>query len=248
MTMTRVRCRFAVLLVTSLACSAARADAEFLTPSAHEFEFARLVYASGYEWPRWRADWPDAEYHFNGGLQRLTNIDVARDGVLVRLTDATLFDHPWLYVVEVGYMSLSEPEIANLREYLLRGGFLMVDDFHGQYEWQQFQSVMSAVFPERALTRVAEESDLFSSHFVIEELVQVPGIRALMNGRTWEKGGVNPGWFAITDDEDRIMVVVNYNQDLGDGWEHADDAAYPQRFTGQAYQMGVNYVIYALTH
>lgn len=214
----------------------------------NEFEFARIVYDGGYEWPRWRADWPDAEYHFNQGLNRLTRIDAASDGVLVNLTDDAIFDHPWLYVVEVGYMYLSKPEIANLREYLLRGGFLMVDDFHGKAEWQQFASVMRAVFPERPLVPVGEESDLFDIHYEITELVQIPGIRSVMNGRTWEKGGVNPGWFVVRDDNNRIMVAVNFNQDLGDAWEHADDALYPEVFTGQAYRLGVNYVIYAMTH
>ena len=221
---------------------------DFLPAIPNEFEFARIVYSGGYEWPRWRADWPDAEYHFNQGLNRLTSIDAADDGVILKLTDPALFDHPWLYVVEVGYMHLSMAEIDNLREYLLRGGFLMVDDFHGIQEWLQFQSVLDELFPKRSLTRVTADSKLFNMHFEIEELVQVPGIRSLMSGRTWEKGGINPGWHVMKDDDDRIMIVVNFNQDLGDGWEHADDAAYPEQFTGQAYRMGVNYVMYAMTH
>ena len=214
----------------------------------NEFEFARIVYSGGYDWPRWRADWPEAEQHFSRGINRLTSIDASDDGVILKLTDDALFDHPWLYVVEVGYMHLSEPELDNLREYLLRGGFLMVDDFHGVREWLQFQSVLEQLFPNRELTRITADSKLFNMHFDIDELVQVPGIRSLMRGRTWEKGGINPGWHVIRDDENRIMVVVNFNQDLGDGWEHADDAAYPEQFTGQAYRMGVNYVMYAMTH
>lgn len=227
-----------------------RQSANPLPAPSNEFQFARLVYTyeGGYGWPRWRADWPDAEQHFNAGLDRLTNIDVASDGVLMELGDPSLFDHPWLYAVEVGFIRLSALEIANLREYLLRGGFLMVDDFHGPHEWRHFQSVMTAVFPDRPLVQVGEESALFESHFQIEELIQVPGIRSLMTGRTWEKGGISPAWHVIRDDSDRIIVVVNYNQDLGDGWEHADDPIYPQEFTGQAYKMGVNYVIYAMTH
>jgi len=218
-------------------------------PTVHnEFEFARIAYHGGYDWPRWRADWPEAEQHFSGGLNRLTRIDASNDGVVVKLTDPTLFDHPWLYVVEVGYMHLTTEEIDNLREYLLRGGFLMVDDFHGVREWLQFQSVLKQLFPNRSLTRITAESKIFNMHFDIGELVQVPGIRSLARGKTWEKGGINPGWHVLHDDHDRIMMVVNFNQDLGDGWEHADDAAYPEKYTGQAYRMGVNYVIYAMTH
>ena len=239
-----------------LAFNAASAQSRILVNKAYtsstaipnEFEFARIVYAGGYDWPRWRADWPEAEQHFNQGLNRLTGIDAADDGVLIKLTDPALFDHPWLYVVEVGYMHLSQIEIDNLREYLLRGGFLMVDDFHGVHEWQQFQSVLKQLFPNRPLSRITVDSPLFNIHFQIEELVQVPGVRSLMSGRTWEKGGIKPGWHVIRDDDNRIMIIINFNQDLGDGWEHADDAAYPEQYTGQAYRMGVNFVMYAMTH
>ncbi len=214
----------------------------------NEFVFARLQYRGGFEWPRWRADWPEAEYHFNKGLNRLTRIDVADEGVVITLDDEAIFDFPWLYAVEVGFLSLSKTEILNLREYLLRGGFLVVDDFHGVYEWQNFESVMHQVFPGRKMTALNLETDVFNIHFEIDELLQVPGIRSVMNNRTWEKGGVNPGWYAIHDDDKRIMVMINYNQDLGDAWEHADDALYPQPFTGLAYRVGANYAIYAMTH
>jgi len=217
-------------------------------PVPNEFVFARLRYAGGFEWPRWRADYPEAEYHFSQGLRRLSQTDVSGEGVVLKLTDDTLFDYPWLYAVEVGHLLLSKPEITRLREYLQRGGFLVIDDFHGAYEWQHFMSVIRKVFPDRKLTKLDSETDLFNIHFDIEELIQVPGIRSVMNGRTWEKGGVNPAWYAIRDDHGRIMVVINFNQDLGDAWEHADDAHYPQPFTGLAYRMGVNYVIYAMTH
>lgn len=247
-----------IFLLTSLLCSTFLFSHSRLQANDHnsagqqsilnEFVFARLRYRGGFEWPRWQADWPEAEYHFNQGLNRLTRIDVAEEGVVIRLNDDSIFDYPWLYAVEVGHLVLSKPEIANLREYLLRGGFLMVDDFHGEYEWQHFESVMRKVFPNRRMTALDEETDVFNIHFDIDELFQVPGIRSVMNNRTWEKGGVNPGWYAIRDDEQRIMVVINFNQDLGDAWEHADDAIYPQPFTGLAYRVGTNYVIYAMTH
>jgi len=225
---------------------------ELVVPSPaaipNEFVFARLKYNGGFEWPRWQADYPEAEYHFSQGLRRLTRTDVANDGVVLTLTSDNLFDYPWLYVVEVGYLSLSKAEIQNLREYLLRGGFLVIDDFHGEREWNHFLSVIRSVFPDRRLTKLNAGTDLFNIHFDIDELLQVPGIRSIMNNRTWEKGGVNPAWYAIRDDQQRIMVVVNFNQDLGDAWEHADDARYPQPYTGLAYRMGTNYVIYAMTH
>ncbi|ASJ75708.1 DUF4159 domain-containing protein [Granulosicoccus antarcticus] len=217
---------------------------------ANEFAFARLVYGDdGFDnWPRWQADWPEAETHFSRGLDRLTLIDVAPEGVLVRMTGSEVFDYPWIYVVEVGYLSLSPGEITRLREYLLRGGFLMVDDFHGRAEWRQFEYVMAQVFPDRAIEELSSDNEVFHVLYDLSEREQIPGIRSLMNGRTWEKGGRYPFWRGILDDQGRVMVAINFNQDIGDAWEHADEALYPARLTTQAYRLGINYVVYALTH
>ena len=233
--------RVIVLVALCLSCSSGR---------AHEFSFARLMYdGAGYdEWPRWKADWPEAERHFSQGLARLTAVDVAPDGVVVRIMSEELFDYPWLYVVEVGSLRLSVREIRQLREYLLRGGFLMVDDFHGPYEWLQFEHVMSQVFPDREITDLGENAAPFHVFYDISNREQIPGIRALMNGRTWEKGGRYPHWRGIVDDQGRVMVAINFNQDIGDAWEHADDVRYPALLTTQAYRLGINYVVYAMTH
>lgn len=214
----------------------------------YEFQFARMRYQGGWEWPRWQADWPEAEFHFSNGLERLTNVKIAPDSVVVSLMDDSLFEHPWLYVVEVGFWTLSAPERSNLKEYLLRGGFLMVDDFHGPLEWANFASVIRQVFPDRRIVPLSEHSSLFNIHFDLHERVQIPGIRSVMNNRTWEKGGVNAGWYGVLDDQHRIMIAINFNQDIGDAWEHADDARYPHQYTALAYRMGVNYVIYAMSH
>jgi len=233
-----------LFLTVAVCCQAVR------TANAREFSFARLVYSQSDadDWSRWRADWPDAETHFNAGLDRLTRIDVAPDGVLLRTNDKSLFDFPWLYVVEVGSMVLSADEIANLREYLLRGGFMMVDDFHGRYEWQHFEFIMAQVFPDRKIEELDDSSEAFHVLFDLAEREQIPGIRALMNNRTFEKDGRVPRWRAINDDQGRVMVAINFNQDLGDAWEHADDILYPAPLTAQAYRLGVNYVLYAMTH
>lgn len=219
-------------------------------PQANEFSFARLVYSQSMtdDWPRWRADWPEAETHFNAGLDRLTRIDVAPEGVLMRMNDSSVFDYPWLYVVEVGSMALSQSEVSLLREYLLRGGFMMVDDFHGVHEWQRFETVMGKVFPDRRIDDLHDGSQPFHVLYDLAQREQIPGIRALMNGKTYEKGGVVPRWRGISDDQGRIMVAINFNQDIGDAWEHADDPRYPASLTAQAYRLGVNYVLYAMTH
>ncbi len=229
-------------LAAILSCSPVSGD------SGYEFEFARIRYQGFGDWPRWQADWPEAETHFTGGLSRLTRISTSPDGQVLTLDQDKIFDYPWLYVVEVGYMSLSPNEVENLREYLLRGGFLMVDDFHGYYEWENFESLMAKVFPDRPIERLDGSSEEFQVLYDLNERLQVPGIRAVMSGRTWEKGGVKPGWLGIKDDQGRTMVAINFNQDIGDGWEHADDAMYPEPFTAMAYRLGVNYVVYAMTH
>ena len=234
----------ALLALVSLAlASAASAD-------EREFTFARLVHASAMpgDWPRWQADWPHAERHFGAGLDRLTAIDVAGEGVLIEMDDETLFDYPWLYAVEVGAWSLAPAQTARLREYLLRGGFLMIDDFHGTLEWRGFEATMRRVFPDRELVDLGSDAEPFHVLYDLSEREQIPGIRALMSGRTWEKGGRHPVWRAVLDDAGRVMVMVNHNQDLGDAWEHADDVRYPEALTAQAYRLGVNYVVYAMTH
>jgi len=215
----------------------------------HEFSFARLVYegAGWSDWPRWQADWPEAETHFLAGLNRLTRLDSAREGVLVNLESDEIFDYPWMYAVEVGSLELSQREAARLREYLLRGGFLMVDDFHGISQWQQFQATLKKVFPKRPIEEL-DSTQLFSVLFDVGESLQIPGIRPLMANRTWEYGGTVPRWRVLRDDKQRVMVAINFNMDLGDAWEHADDARYPQRYSALAYRIGTNYVLYALTH
>ncbi len=215
-----------------------------------EFSFARLVYnGNGWsDWPRWQADWPEAEWHFSSGLQRLTRIETHPEGVLVRLDDDEIFDYPWIYAVEVGSLSLSASESAQLREYLLRGGFLVVDDFHGRDQWLYFESAMRKVFPEYSIEELESGTDSFEVLFTIGTREQIPGIRPLMSNRTWEYGGTIPRWRVIRDDDGRVMVAINFNMDLGDAWEHADDSRYPQRYSSLAYRIGTNYVLYAMTH
>ncbi len=154
-----------------------------------EFSFARLVYTgNGYGgWPRWQADWPDAEYHFSDGLSRLTRISVSTEDQLVHL-DPQIFDYPWVYAVEVGALTLTEQEAALLREYLERGGFLMVDDFHGPAQWRRFELAMQQVFPDRRIIELTDDHEAFNLLYELGDAVgqrrQVPGIRAVLAGKT----------------------------------------------------------------
>jgi hypothetical protein len=217
-----------------------------------EMQFARLLYSEqrgyGYGGRSWEVDWPDAEYHFTEGVTRLTRIDVGRDGVIVRLTDDSIFNYPWLYAVEVGYWDLTDVEAERLREYLLRGGFLMVDDFHGTREWAHFMESLVRVFPDRPVRDIVEEDEVLHVLYDLDQRIQIPGIRALGMGQTYEYDGYEPQWRGVYDDDGRLMVAINHNMDLGDAWEHADDPWYPNPMTALAYRFAVNYITYAMTH
>jgi hypothetical protein len=217
-----------------------------------EFEFARLFYSErrgfGYGGRSWEVDWPDAEYHFTEGLSRLTRVDVGRGGVVSRLGDDSIFDYPWLYAVEVGYWDLSDYDAQRLREYLLRGGFLMVDDFHGSYQWLGFTESLKRVFPDRPILEIPEGDEVLHVLYDLDQRIQIPGIRAIYEGKTYEDDGYDPHWRGVYDDDGRLMVAINFNMDLGDAWEHADDPRYPNPMTALAYRFAVNYVIYSMTH
>ncbi len=218
-----------------------------------EFFFTRLAYSGyggyGRRGGSWMTDYPHADYHFMQGVRRLTGVDAAEGGRFVQPGDDEVFEYPWIYAVEVGRWSLSQEEGANIREYLLRGGFLMVDDFHGGYEWSSFLEGMRQIFPDRAIVDIPDSDALMDIVFEIDQKIQIPGIRTVGSGVTWERqDGYPPHWRGIYDDEDRLMVAINHNMDLGDAWEHADDPRYPESMTSLAYRFGINYVMYAMTH
>jgi hypothetical protein len=218
-----------------------------------EFSFARLAYSDPYG-PRamgerpWMIDSPAAERHFLQGLRRLSNIDCKSKEVYVRATDDEFFDYPWIYVVEPGHWDLSDEEAALIREYLLRGGFVIFDDFHGSYEWATFMRGLRKVFPERPVVDLGPEEEAFHVLYDLEAKEQIPGAQMLYTGSTHERGGVTPHWRGIYDDDGRLMVLINFNMDLGDAWEHADWPEYPERYTAMAYRLGINYIVYSMTH
>jgi len=223
--------------------------------SAGEFQFVRLAYSSnrygGGGWGRrqmWQTDWPDADHHFSRGVDRLTRIAVADQGRILTPLDEEIFDYPWIYAVEVGYWHLDIQEAANIREYLLRGGFLMVDDFHTRWEWAAFAASMERVFPDRPIVDIPSDDEVFHVVYDLDHRIQIPSRMIIYSGVTWERDGYTPQWRGIYDDDGRLMVVINFNMDIGDAWEHADWPDYPQNMTALAYRFGINYLIYAMTH
>ena len=215
-----------------------------------EFQLARLQYRSVRDrgWrPRWLTDYPEADLHLLRGVNRLTNIRAADESRLVSLMDDDLFDYPLLYAVEPGAWYFDAEESLRLREYLERGGSLLVDDFHGSYEWQGFVAGIRRVLPNRRIIDIPRGHPIFHTVFDLDEPVQIPGIAAAMRGMTHERDGYTPHWRAIADDDGRFMVVINFNMDLGDAWEHADVPFYALRYTNDAYKYAINYIVYAMT-
>ena len=213
-----------------------------------EWAFARLRYDSFRGPGNWTIDYPKADRQFVQGVRRLTRLHTRSVEQVVDLHSDEIYNWPWIYAVEVGYWDLSDAECKKLRDYLLRGGFLMVDDFHGTFEWQGFLNGISRVFPDRGIVELQENEPILHVLYDIDERVQVPGLAALYRGVTYEKDGIYPRWRAIYDDKGRIMVAICHNMDLGDAWEHADAPWYPEKYTTLAYRIGIDYIIYSMTH
>ena len=249
-------------LLVCLLAGGASSQTRFLGSDAPEAEFhlARLVYRTfggagsrGFGQPWWAIDYPYAEVHFLPALRRLTNISVADDSHHLQLTDDAIFQHPFLFAQQVGQgnWSPNNEEAARLREYLLRGGFFVVDDFHGEYDWFVFQSAMQRVLPDRSIVEIPLDDALMNVFFDLNKNTQIPGrrhLRCCRGGQIVAQMQGRPRWRGIYDDKGRLMVAINFNMDMGDAWEHADDPVYPVPMTKLAYSFGVNYVIYAMTH
>jgi hypothetical protein len=237
-------------------------------PASAEFHFVRLEYtdlpefhrrwgfasrgANGEGW--WVVDWPDAEDHFSLGVQRLTRIETG-EPLHLRLEDPKLFDNPWIYATQAGWWGLTSAETARLREYLLRGGFLVVDDFWGPQQWEIFRQTMDRVLPGQLAADIAESDSVMHVLYDIQEKDRsfIPGTRHLRRGAgggvtVQQPEGTAPAWRAMYDGRNRMVVAINFNTDVGDAWEYADSPEYPEHMTALAYRYGVNYLIYAMTH
>ncbi len=199
----------------------------------------------------WMQDMPRSEEHFTQGVQRLTRIDIG-EARHFPLTDDRIYEYPWAYATQVGYWNLSDAETGRLREYLLRGGFLVVDDFWGPAEWEVFRESMQRTFPDRPILEITSADPMMHVLYDIERCVQIPGLRHLVrgaNGAVVIAPGLDPPhWRAIYDDRGRMLVAINYNMDIGDAWEEADVPEYPAESTGLAYRFAINSIIYSMTH
>ncbi|HKT82165.1 MAG TPA: DUF4159 domain-containing protein [Vicinamibacterales bacterium] len=197
----------------------------------------------------WFIDGPAAEQNLSRRLRTATSIQV-EDPRVMTLDDPDLFAHPWIYMVEPGNLALTASDASTLREFLLRGGTLTFDDFHGPFEWDHLVSEMKKVFPDRQIEDFPAGHPVFSSFYKLDGYPQIPGLGSFLAGRTWEKGGFTPHLRTIFDDNRRPMLYINWNTDMGDGWEWSNAEEYPDyiKYTSQAYRMEINEIVYALTH
>jgi Domain of unknown function (DUF4159) len=228
-----------------------------------EFAFARLMFPpgplNGYrgrdaDWHEgmslWTQDYPRADRHFSQAVRRLTRIHTRSVEQAVNLDDGDAYDWPWLYAVQVGEWGLTDAQGKALREYCLRGGFFMADDFHGTEEYAEFESRIRKAFPEYPIREIEDADAIFHTVYDLNDRFQIPGQAHLRAGYKSQNGqsAVGAHWRGIYDEKGRIMVAITYNSDVGDAWEYADDPWYPAKFADLAIRVGVNYIVYSMTH
>ncbi len=243
-------------------------------PNPSVFTFVRVQYDSeggdgeayyyfeGRLWQRWETDYPEAEENLLIRIGQLATIEVATEPVSLRLTDPALFDYPFIYMCDIGWQRLSEEEIAALRTYLNRGGFLWVDDFWGDAEWHTLEYNMSLVYPDLKWQTIPNGHAILRNVFPLEECPQIP---AKIFWESWGQNydppeihrypaggedGVNSVNFrGLFSKDGQLLAVATHNTDIGDGWEReAEDERYFEQFSTKSYALALNIITYALTH
>jgi hypothetical protein len=207
----------------------------------------------------WATDWPYAGINLMTRLAELTRIRISRDATgdpnhwVVRLTDDALFQCPVIIASDVGTLAFSAEEAARLRQYLLKGGFLWVDDFWGTAAWRQWSAEIEKVLPEYAIVDIPADHPVRRTMFSVTEVPQVSSINfwRRSGGSTSERGpdSPHPDFRAIADQRGRIMVLMTHNTDIDDSWEReGEDPEYFRLFSPGGYALGINVILYALTH
>ena len=225
-------------------------------PSFGEYTFVRTIYDSPrsrrgyYGGGTWTTDYPEADNNFIVGLREWagTNLKIAPRPEQIAVTDDRIFDYPILYAVEPGFMELSTEQAARLHEYIARGGFIFWDDFWGEREWDNVQEQIHKIDPEFEIQDLPLSHPIFHSYLDVEEVVQVPNIYNAQRGVTSEKGGIVPHYMGVLNKKGRVVGFISRNCDMGDAWEWINDPSYPVKYGLPAYKVGINVVIYAMSH
>ncbi len=224
------------------------------------FTFARIIYkfdrTQGRSSLAWINDYPDSDLNLSYRLQQLTSMKVDPNGRELKLTDADLFNYPFIYMVKPGRMELRDEEVPILQKYLATGGALMADDFWGDAEWSSFERQIKRVLPNRQWVELPMTHPIFRFPFPLKgpkNNLQVPSIhRWEASGRSYRKEADTHEMHvrAWLDDKQRIMVIATHNTDNGDGWEReGEDPEYFATFSEtRAYPLGINIIFYLTTH
>ncbi len=232
-----------------------------------EFVFARLMYPSAFggrggfgggrfrergPWYEgnsiWTQDYPRADRHFLEAVRRLTRLQARSVEQPVNLDEGGQFEWPWLYAVQAGRMDLTDSQARAMREYLLRGGFFMADDFWGEGDWAQFMTSMHKVFPDRDPVELENAEPIFHTIYDLDDRYQVASEGSVQRGVSFKCNNCPDRWRGIFDDHGRLMVAITFQSDVGDSWEWADEPTYPEKYSRLGIRIGVNYIVYAMTH
>ena len=225
-----------------------------------EFVLGRLMYPpragrfGGGNWKQglspWTIDYPLGDRNFLRLLRRLTTINVRSVEQPTDLDDGDdVFNWPFLIASNPGSWDLSTEQAAKLREYLLRGGFLLCDSYFGSDEWESFEETLRRVFPDRPVVELPDDHPVFHTLYDLGQRTQVRNMRSLRSrGVGYRSDGSIPHWRAILDDDNRVMVLMTFNNDLGDSWQYADIPEYPQSDSYLGIRLGANFALYAMTH
>jgi hypothetical protein len=187
----------------------------------------------------WAHNYPESDQNLNEFLERATRMDVEVGSYrIVELGSDEVFNYPFAYISEPGEMELSEQEVDNFREFLNRGGFILVDDFDGPWQLEQFRSQLRRVFPDRVLVALTIEHRLFHAHFDLNDL----------QGMAEHVPGGDITYFGLFDDKGRLVMAAGHNNDLANFWEWYNTPSMPLKPGADAFRLGANAVLYAMTH
>ena len=215
-----------------------------------EFAVGRLRFHSTFDRYRrggWGNDANKADRLFSNILRRMTRLHARSVEQIVDIDSDDIYNWPWLFASHPGSWEFSDDEVVRMKKYFDRGGFLMVDDFHNEGEWAVFAAGIQRIIPNGHFVELSTDDQIMHTAYDINELYQVSGLN-ILSGQPAERGGIVPHWRGVVDEKGRIVVAIDFNMDVGDSWEWADYPPYPEKLSSLGMRMGVNYVIYSMTH